>query len=189
MGYLVARAVGVDVRRRGSGNIGATNVLRTAGPAAAVATLLGDVAKGYLGTWVGGRLGAPEPAWAAAAAVLTVAGNCWSLFLGGQGGKGVATGLGAFLRLAPAAVAPAAGTWALLVAAFRFVSLGSLGAAAVLPVALALWGYDGWRVAAAVAVGVIVVLRHRANVARLLAGTERRLGEREGARVRGGADP
>jgi glycerol-3-phosphate acyltransferase PlsY len=171
----VARLFGMDIRRSGSGNIGATNVLRSLGRGPAVATLLADVAKGYLGAWVGGLAG-PGPRWAALGAVVVVVGNCWPVFLGFRGGKGVATGLGAFLRVAPWALLPAAAVWITLVAFFRFVSLASVCAVAGMPVAVLVLGYPRSLVAAALAVAVIVIARHRDNIARLLAGTERRLG-------------
>lgn len=173
----MARLAGVDIRRVGSGNIGATNVLRALGRGPAVATLLADVAKGYLGTWLGAHAG-PEPAYAAAAAVLVVVGNAWPVFLAFRGGKGVATGLGAFLRLVPWAVLPAAVVWLAVVASFRFVSLGSLCAAVGLPLAVFALGYPAPHALAALGVAGIVVLRHRENVGRLWRGTERKLGER-----------
>jgi len=178
VGYLVARVSGVDIRQRGSGNIGATNVLRTAGWGPAVATLLGDIVKGYGGTWVGSLAG-PDPQWAAVAALLVVVGNCWSVFLRFRGGKGVATGLGAFLRITPWALLPAAVVWIALVASFRFVSLASICAVLGLPLAILLLSYPLPFVAVACAVAAIVVARHRENIARLLAGTERRFGEKE----------
>jgi len=168
---------GVDIRRRGSGNIGATNVLRSLGRGPAIATLVGDVAKGYAGAWIGSLAG-PRPVWAAAAAVLVVVGNCWPVFLGFRGGKGVATGFGAFLRATPWAIVPAAAVWLGLVASFRFVSLASLCAVLGLPLAVFLLGYPAPLAAAAAAVALVVVVRHRENIARLLAGTERRFGER-----------
>jgi glycerol-3-phosphate acyltransferase PlsY len=174
VGYLVARAVGVDIRRHGSGNIGATNVLRAMGRGPAVLTLAGDIAKGYAGAWLGSLAG-PGPAWAAAAAVLVVAGNCWSVFLGFRGGKGVATGLGAFLRVAPWAIVPAAIVWLALVATLRYVSLACLCAALGLPVAVVALGYPAWQAGAAAAVAAIVVWRHRENIGRLFVGTEPRL--------------
>lgn len=179
VGYLIARSAGVDVRQRGSGSIGATNVLRTSGTGPAVATLLGDIVKGFAGVWLGSQAGS-GPAWAAAAAVLVVVGNCWSVFLGGKGGKGVATGLGAFLAVAPWAIFPAAAVFIVLVASFRFVSLASVAAVAGLPVAILALGYPWPIVVAGALVAGIVVLRHRENIQRLLAGTERRLGEKEG---------
>ncbi len=178
IGYLVARILGVDIRRRGSGNIGATNVLRTAGWTPAVATLLADIAKGYLATWLGSRAGS-GPGWAGAAAVLAVAGNCWPVFLGFRGGKGVATGLGAFLRITPWALVPAAAVWAALIASFRFVSLASICAVAGLPVAILALGYPPALALAGLAVAIIIVARHHQNIARLLAGKESRFGQRD----------
>ena len=177
VGYVVARILGVDVRRRGSGNIGATNVLRTAGWMPALATLFGDIVKGYIATWIGSLAGA-EPAWAGAAAVLAVVGNCWPVFLRFRGGKGVATALGAFLRVTPWALIPAAVVFASLVASFRFVSLASLCAVVGLPLAILALGYPAALALAGLAVAVIVIARHHANIQRLLAGTEARFGER-----------
>ncbi|MGH7359262.1 MAG: glycerol-3-phosphate 1-O-acyltransferase PlsY, partial [Candidatus Rokuibacteriota bacterium] len=168
VGYLVARILGVDIRGRGSGNIGATNVLRTAGWTPALATLVGDVAKGYAATWLGSQ-GGPGPAWAGAGAVLAVVGNCWPVFLGFRGGKGVATGLGAFLRITPWAVVPAAAVWLILVASLRFVSLASLCAVIGLPLAILALGYPPVLAAAGLAIAVIVVARHHENIRRLLA--------------------
>ena len=178
IGYLVARLLGVNIRQRGSGNIGATNVLRTAGWTPAVVTLLADVAKGFVATWVGSRAGS-GPGWAGAAAVLAVTGNCWPVFLGFRGGKGVATGLGAFLRITPWALIPAAAVWVVLVASFRYVSLASICAVAGLPVAILALGYPPALAAAGLAVASIIVARHHQNIARLLAGKESRFGQRD----------
>ena len=188
VGYMVARILGVDIRQRGSGNIGATNVLRTAGWTPALATLFGDIGKGYVATWVGSQAGA-GPAWAGAAAILAVIGNCWSVFLGFRGGKGVATALGAFLRATPWALIPAAIVFASLVASFRFVSLASLCAVVGLPLAILALGYPAALALAALAVAVIIVVRHRENIQRLWAGTERRFGERAPASGAGGGPP
>ena len=174
---MVARVLGVDIRRQGSGNIGATNVLRTAGWMPALATLLGDIVKGYVATWIGSAAGA-GPAWAGAAAVLAVIGNCWPVFLGFQGGKGVATALGAFLRVTPWALIPAAIVFATLLAWFRFVSLASLCAVMGLPLAVLALAYPPALAVAALAVAAVIVIRHRENIRRLMAGTERRFGER-----------
>jgi acyl phosphate:glycerol-3-phosphate acyltransferase len=175
VGYVVARILGVDIRSRGSGNIGATNVLRTAGWTPAVATLLGDVAKGYVATWIGSQAG-PEPGWAGAAALLAVVGNCWPIFLGFRGGKGVATGLGAFLRITPWALIPAAVVWGCLVVSFRFVSLASICAVLGLPLAILALGYPAALALAGLAVAIIVTARHHQNIQRLLAGTESKFG-------------
>ena len=177
VGLLVARAAGgVDIRRQGSGNIGATNVLRTLGPAAGIVTLLGDVAKGYVAVAVAGWLGA-RPDWQGAGAVLAVAGNCWSPFLRFRGGKGVATGLGAFLALAPWAIVPSAAVWVALLASFRYVSLASMLACLGLPLGVALLGYPWQSASAAGAAAAIILVRHRENLRRLMQGTESRLGQ------------
>jgi glycerol-3-phosphate acyltransferase PlsY len=181
VGLVVARLRGgVDIRRRGSGNIGATNVLRTLGPVAGALTLAGDVAKGYAAVAVARALDG-APGVAALATVLAVAGNCWPIYLGFRGGKGVATGVGAFLALIPWAVLPAAAVWGAITGASRYVSLGSVVACIALPVAAAIIGYALPAVAAAAAVAAIIVWRHRDNLRRLRAGTERRLGRQAAA--------
>jgi len=178
IGYIVARLTGgLDIRASGSGGIGATNVLRTVGKGPAIATLVGDVAKGFIAVSVACAFDA-SPAWAAAGAVLAIAGNCWPVFLRFRGGKGVATGFGAFLALAPWATVPAALVFAVVVATFRYVSLGSVMAVACLPIGVLALGYPRPFVAAAVATAIIIVYRHRENVARLFKGSEPRLGRR-----------
>lgn len=179
IGFLVARLFGVaDIRHHGSGNIGMTNVLRTLGRGPAVVTLVGDVAKGFAAVAAASAIGRGDPRVAAAAAVAAVVGNCWSVFLGFRGGKGVATGLGALLNLVPWATAPAALVWLAVVASFRYVSLASITAALCVPVGAVLLGYPWASAVAALAVSVVVVVRHRDNIARLLSGSERRLGAR-----------
>jgi len=175
IGYLVGRAFGVaDIRRHGSGNIGAANVLRTVGRLPAFVTLGGDIGKGYLAVVLGAALGA-GPSGADPAAVL---GNCWSVFLGFRGGKGVATGLGALLRIVPLAVVPAAVLWLVVTMSFRYVSLGSMLAAACVPLGALLLGAPRSFVLAAFAIAAIVIERHHTNIARLLGGHEPKLGQR-----------
>ena len=179
IGFLIARAFGVgDIRRHGSGNIGMTNVLRTAGKLPAVLTLVGDVVKGALAVVAGAAIAGGDAAGAAVAAVAAVVGNCWSVFLGFRGGKGVATGLGALLRLVPWAIVPAVVVFLAVTLTTRYVSLGSLLAAVGVPLAALALGYPGVSVVAAAAAAAIVVLRHRENIERLRHGTERRVGER-----------
>ncbi|MGH7311724.1 MAG: glycerol-3-phosphate 1-O-acyltransferase PlsY [Candidatus Rokuibacteriota bacterium] len=176
---MVARAFGVvDVRSHGSGNIGAANVLRTAGRLPGLLTLGGDIAKGYLAVVAGTAVGGGGPAASAVAAVAAILGNCWSVYLRFRGGKGVATGLGAFLHVAPWATAPAALVWLVTAITFRYVSLASLMAALCVPIGALVLGYARESVAACAVAAAIVVYRHRDNIGRLLAGTERRLGER-----------
>lgn len=178
IGFLVARAAGgTDIRRSGSGNIGATNVLRTLGKGPAILTLLGDIVKGYLAVSAARTIGTES--WAAAGgAVAAIVGNCWPVFLAFRGGKGVATGLGSFLGLIPWAVAPAAVLWLAVTAVSRYVSLASVVACLSLPVGAALLGYSRYAVIAAAVAAAIILWRHRENLVRLAGGTERRLGER-----------
>ena len=174
VGFLVARAFGIgDIRRHGSGNIGMTNVLRTAGKLPGALTLVGDVVKGMLAVWLGASVTGDAVVGAAVAAVAAVVGHCWSVFLRFRGGRGVATGLGALLLLVgPWAIAPSVVVFVVVVVTTRFVSLGSLlGTIGVPIVALAL-GRSLASVIAAGAIAVIVVARHRENIARLLKGTE-----------------
>ena len=159
----------------GSGNIGATNVLRAAGWVPALLTLIGDVAKGYLAVAAAGAL-AGDAGARAVAAVAAIIGNCWSVFLGSRGGKGVATGLGALLNLVPWAVAPAIPVWLAVAVTTRYVSLGSILGAACVPLGALLLGYGAPAMLAALAGAAIIIARHHDNIGRLLAGTERRLG-------------
>ena len=186
IGYLIGRAFGVaDIRRHGSGNIGAANVLRTVGRLPAFLTLGGDIAKGYLAVVIAGALASgpagANPGATAAAAVAAVIGNCWSVFLGFRGGKGVATGLGALLRIAPLAVLPAALVWLIVTVSSRYVSLGSMLAAACVPLAALAFGAPRASVLAAFAVAAVVIARHHANITRLFAGHEPKLGQRRTA--------
>jgi glycerol-3-phosphate acyltransferase PlsY len=179
IGFLVARAFGAgDIRRHGSGNIGATNVLRTLGRLPAIITLLGDIAKGYAAVALASHLGGDLPAVTAAAAVAAIVGNCWSVFLGFRGGKGVATGLGALLRLTPLATLAALPVFVVVVATTRFVSLASLLSAACVPFGALALGAPRASVLGALGAAAVVIVRHRDNIARLRAGTEHRLGER-----------
>ena len=182
IGWLVSRALGVgDIRRHGSGTIGATNVLRTLGWVPAIVTLLGDVAKGYAAVVLAEWMAPASSRVMALAAVAAVVGNCWSVFLGFRGGKGVATGLGALLRLVPWATLAALPVFVVVVATFRYVSLGSLLGALCVPLGAVLLGYPRIHGLAALAVALVVVARHHANIARLRAGTESRLGQRSAA--------
>jgi acyl phosphate:glycerol-3-phosphate acyltransferase len=181
IGWMVARAFGVtDIRRHGSGNIGATNVLRTLGRLPAIVTLLGDVVKGYLAVVAATTLSDRDPVVTGAATVAAVVGNCWSVFLGFRGGKGVATGLGALLCTVPLATVATLPVFVVVVATTRYVSLASLLAAACVPLGAALLRYPTPSALAALAVAAIVIGRHHANITRLLAGTESRLGQGSG---------
>jgi acyl phosphate:glycerol-3-phosphate acyltransferase len=171
-GLLVAHvAAGKDVRTVGSGNIGATNVARAAGRAAAAVTLVLDALKGFLPTVLAGQTFA-EPWVPAACGVSAVIGHCYPVWLRFRGGKGVATGLGVSLALAPIAAACGATVWILFYKLLRISSVGSLaGVATALLVAAAT--APRWSIAALGAISLLVLLRHRANLARLLRHEER----------------
>jgi glycerol-3-phosphate acyltransferase PlsY len=177
-GLLVARQRGgVDLRRVGSGNIGATNVLRAVGKAAAAATLLGDVGKGALAVGLA-RLAGAGPGVVAAVAAAAVLGHLFPIFARFRGGKGVATALGVVLAAMPAVGMSLLLIWLAAAAAWRYSSLAALLAAGVLP-PLA-WLLDGRRpmVGLAALLALLVIWRHRENIRRLRAGTEGRIGQK-----------
>lgn len=170
---------GVDVRREGSGNAGATNVLRTSGKSLAVGTALLDVGKGVAAVLLMQSL-TYDPRWLGAAAVAAVLGHVFPVWFGFRGGKGVATAIGGFSVLSPLAVLAVVGVFVVVVAATRFVSLGSITAACLLPLAMRLLLHaPDAEVVAASATTILLVVSHRANIQRLLGGTERRLGRRD----------
>jgi glycerol-3-phosphate acyltransferase PlsY len=173
-GYLMVRwRTGQDVRTMGSGNIGATNVLRTAGRAVGVLTLLLDIAKGYVAVWLMARGTAGDPAWMSAAAVAVILGHAFPVFLKFQGGKAVASFVGAFLYLAPAPLAACLLIFVVVVAYSRYISLGSIIAAGLFPVGVWMILRPVWpMIAAAAFSGAFVIWRHRANIARIRGGTE-----------------
>jgi len=185
LGYLVAsRLKGIDLRRVGSGNVGAANVYRTAGLAIAVLVVFVDVAKGASSVLFAARFGtgAAEPVAAGVAAIL---GHMYPVWLRFQGGKGVATACGVFWMLAPFATAIAATLFVLTVWIWRYVSLGSIAATVALPTLAWFTDKPAPVVAGAAVAAALIVLRHRPNLGRLQAGTERRLGQKAQNQPRG----
>jgi glycerol-3-phosphate acyltransferase PlsY len=175
---LVRSATGKDIRTEGSGNAGATNVLRAHGKALGLAVAALDIAKGAAAVGLV-RLATADPRYAAAAGFAAVLGHVFPVFYGFRGGKGVATAVGAFLVLAPLATLVCVGAFVAAVAITRYVSVGSMVAMVLLPpVAGGLFHASTPVVAAAAATAVLVVLKHRENLKRLAAGTERRLGRK-----------
>jgi glycerol-3-phosphate acyltransferase PlsY len=173
-GYLLVKlTTGADVRQSGSGNIGATNVLRTTGRAAGVATLLLDIGKGYLAVWLAGRLAEGSPFWMAAAALAVMAGHAYPVFLRFKGGKAVACFVGAFLCLTPVALAAILVVFVVTVAWTRYISMGSIIAAATFP--LAVWLIqrpDSQVIFAAFLAGGFIIYKHSSNIRRLRDGRE-----------------
>jgi glycerol-3-phosphate acyltransferase PlsY len=174
---LLARTSGADLRRVGSGNIGAANVMRASGVSAGVTVALLDMIKGAAGVTLAAWL-APNVSTHAFAAIAAVVGHIYPVWLRFRGGKGVATACGAFSVLAPAAVPPALAVFVLTVWLTRYVSAGSVLATIALPPVALLAGSPMPVVAAAFATATLIVFRHRSNIGRLRTGTERRLGAR-----------
>lgn len=170
-GYLVASLAGLDIRRAGSGNVGATNVARVVGKKQGLITLLGDVAKGFLPVFISRYLGF-NPAATSLAAAAAFVGHLYPVFLRFQGGKGVATALGGFLALAPLGSLALLLVFVVVVLASRIVSLASMVTAGLAPALLWLFSYPAPVRWLALFIALAIVLRHRENIQRLRAGTE-----------------
>jgi len=186
-GLLIARARGVDIRKSGSGNIGATNVFRCVGKTWGVITFAADFLKGFLPAWL-----FPRIVWQAGPAVdpatagllfgaAAIAGHNWPIFAGFKGGKGVATGAGILAAVAPAAMAVGLASWVIILALTRYVSVASISAALL----IAVFGWFRYRGQGYLLpvflslLALLVVWRHRANLRRLLNGTEHGWGKRK----------
>ncbi len=187
-GFAIAKAItGEDVRASGSGSTGATNVVRKAGLAAGLATYALDMAKGAAALWIAGRVIGPEARHALGAAGLAaVLGHMFPAYLGFRGGKGVATGVGVFLTLAPFATLLSLATWGVTFALTHTVSLGSLLGVVVLPIGV--WASEGWwlnkpneawlpTLVWSIVIGLIIIVRHSSNLQRLRQGTEAAFGQ------------
>ncbi len=173
-GYVLVKwRTGADVRAAGSGNIGATNVLRTTGRAAGVATLVLDIAKGYFAVWIAGALTDTSDLWMSAAALAVMAGHAYPVFLRFQGGKAVASFVGAFLRLTPLPLAAVLVVFLGVAAWTRHISLGSVVAAGTFPLAVWLILHPSWSVLISTMIAAaFIVYRHKTNLQRLRAGSE-----------------
>ncbi len=180
-GLLVVKAFGgPDIRAIGSGNIGAANVARNAGKFAGVLTLLLDAGKGYAAVWLAGYFTHSNIRWMMIAAVCAVIGHMFPIWLGFKGGKGVATGLGVFLPICWQAVAAGIVLWLAVVIFWRYSSLGSISAAVALPLFVYLLYAPGhappeYVTLGTVVISLLVLIKHRPNIARLVAGAEPRL--------------
>jgi len=172
-GLLLGKLYGIDVRNTGSGNIGATNLYRTVGRKVGILTLIGDCLKGMIPVLLVSYAGFSfeYAAWVGLAAFL---GHVYTVFLKFKGGKGVATALGVFLAISPLAVSIALTVFVLLVLKWRYVSLGSVAAAAVMPAAVYVLDGRGELVVVTLLIAAVVIVKHHQNISRLLAGTENR---------------
>jgi acyl phosphate:glycerol-3-phosphate acyltransferase len=179
-GLLLAKLFGGgDVRKAGSGNIGATNVTRVAGPLAGILTLIFDTAKGTAAVWLAARITNDSATWMMIAAFAVLLGHCFPVWLKFNGGKGVATALGVFLALSPLAAVSALLLFILCVAYWRFVSLGSVAAAAAMPLLIYFLWAPGHAPPIVVdlgtlAIAALVIYKHGGNLQRLVQGTEPR---------------
>jgi glycerol-3-phosphate acyltransferase PlsY len=208
-GFLVAKAKGVDIRSVGSGNIGATNVFRILGKGAGIFVLTADAVKGALAvlavrplTEFAMQVLSPETAavltqvsgqvsqvdryashfWSnhrEVAGICAILGHNYTCWLKFKGGKGIATTAGVFAALAPAAFGIALAAWLVVFAASRYVSLASIVAAVALPLAVWLTGNGGLLIGVSAALGALAIYKHKANIERLLAGTENRIGAKK----------
>ena len=174
-GVVIARLMGgEDVRQKGSGNIGATNVYRVAGKLAGVLTLVGDTLKGFLPllafkTWL-----EPTPTQLGIASAVAILGHCYPVYLKFKGGKGVATALGIFLVISPKAVFFALIVFILTVTITRYISLGSVLAALSAPLVILFLNHQQPIFLATLFIAALVIWRHNSNIRRLLDGTENR---------------
>ena len=175
-GIVMARLFGLgDLRQIGSGNIGATNVLRTGNKLAAFLTLIGDAGKGGAAVLLARALFAEDAAQLAGFAAFL--GHCFPVFLGFKGGKGVATWLGTMLALAFPLGLAACATWLVIALVFRISSLAALVAAALSPVIALVFGWNSL-VLISVALAALIFYRHSANITRIIAGEEPRIGRK-----------
>lgn len=182
-GYIFGRLMkGLDIRQYGSGNVGASNVMRVLGKKYGILTLLLDAAKGIAAVWVIG------PLWGCAmldfsniqlaSGIASIAGHNWTCFLNFKGGKGVATSAGVFLALAPLVTLCLLAVWSLVAYLFRYVSLASMAASAALPIFLYIFHRPTSWVIAGFFLLCVSIWKHRANIQRLLEGKEHKIGEK-----------
>lgn len=190
-GYLAGRWKGIDIREHGSRNIGATNVIRVCGKGIGIPVFILDAAKGWLPAWLAMGWFASHRASAemiATAGIVAgfgaVLGHNYTFWLSGRGGKGVATSLGVMLALAPTAALIALVLFGIMLKVSRYVSLSSMVAALAVPVTLAVQmhrveHWNGVLLGFAVVLCILMIARHRANIQRLLAGTENKVGQKK----------
>jgi len=172
--WLGLRWKGVDVRKQGSGNLGATNVFRVLGKGPGIVTLVVDILKGYIPVALAQHAAGADSLWAIAAGALAILGHTTSPFVGFRGGKGVATSAGVFAALLPLPIALAALAFALTFGISRYVSLSSITAALVLAVVAVCEPVTMILKVMTIAVALFVIVKHRGNIQRLRAGTENR---------------
>ena len=170
-GLLLGKALGVDIRATGSGNIGATNVYRTLGRKVGAMTLVGDCLKGLIPVLAAKFLGFSFE-WVALTGLAAFLGHVYTVFLGFKGGKGVATALGVFLGVSPTAVLASLVMFLLVLWKWRYVSLASITAAAAMPVIVTMVVHKSFITIMAIIIAAVIIHKHQENIDRLKAGTE-----------------
>lgn len=176
VGQIIARIKGIDLRKVGSGNIGATNVLRAMGKAPAILTLLGDVIKGVAAVAAGKYVFPGEPAMVGIIGLAVIAGHIFSIFLMFKGGKGVATGFGVILVYSPKVALITLVIWLAVAFITRYSSLGAIAAVLLLPVNLYIFDFTREKLIISVMITLLLMIRHLDNIGRLIKGTELRIG-------------
>jgi acyl phosphate:glycerol-3-phosphate acyltransferase len=175
VGVILSKLRGKDPRKVGSGNIGATNVMRAAGKTVGIITLLGDMAKGFIPTLLALHAGLPM-VFVVAVGFAAFVGHLFPVFLAFRGGKGVATALGVYLALNPLAIFLSFIIFVLVLLKWRYVSAGSLAGTAAMPLLLLALKSEPMYVYVSLVIGVFIFLKHLGNIKRLAAGTEHKLG-------------
>ncbi len=176
-GIIIAKAKGIDLKKVGSGNIGATNVLRSLGKSAALLTLLGDVLKGTAAVAIGRYFGL-GPVFEGLCGFCAILGHNFSLFLGFRGGKGVATSFGVLSIYSPQTALFTFIIWLIVVMTTKYSSLGALVSFGLLPLSILFFDHRD-KIIIAVLITILIFVRHKDNIKRLLSGTERKMGRRE----------
>lgn len=174
-GYILGALAGIDVRKAGSGNVGAANVARVVGKRQGIVTLIADAAKGFIPVFVAIQAGV-SPLSTAGAAIAVFLGHLYPVFLKFRGGKGVATALGVFLGIAPLGTLVLIVIFAAVILISRIVSLSSMIAAAAAPITFWFFSYSPILIGMSALVALMIIARHRGNIQRLLAGIEPKLG-------------
>lgn len=174
IGVMLAKLKGKDPRKIGSGNIGATNVMRTAGRALGIATLFGDIAKGFLPTLIAMLFDMPREI-VAIIGFATFVGHLFPVFLKFRGGKGVATALGVYLAVGPVAIIPCFVVFVAVLLVWRYVSLGSLAGAGIVPFAMYILKVPVEYVWLAIVIAIFVFIKHKDNIQRLIKGQENKI--------------
>jgi glycerol-3-phosphate acyltransferase PlsY len=176
-GIIIAKAKGVDLKKVGSGNIGATNVLRSIGKYPALLTLLGDVLKGTAAVALGRYFGS-GPVFEGLVGFCAILGHNFSLFLGFRGGKGVATSFGVLSIYSPQTALFTFIIWLIVIMTTKYSSLGALVSFGLLPLSILFFDHKD-KIIIAVLITILIFMRHKDNIKRLLSGTERKMGKRE----------